>query len=251
MKLALESWAASDLDSVADSGFHHKCVLEVTNAAALLGLSPLDAWKETQNKGDLKHPYMYWRKFVASSLVFSQISLMSITASYVPCVWTFLLIYQWLMLTGSSLAAPPHTHTWTHAHKHTYPHNARQHKTVKLAEEGNFIFSAEMGTEVFAQNNLCIHMYIYMYISLSIYRYMPIYLVYIIYTYIYTYKHIHIYICMLLFYLLHFLLTPLPVALSNLSFLLTQQHRVCKLSTHGAACDVWGGRFLCRSTACG
>lgn len=52
MELALEFWAASDLDSVADPGFHHKCVLEVTNAAALLRLSPLDAWKETQNKGD-------------------------------------------------------------------------------------------------------------------------------------------------------------------------------------------------------
>lgn len=40
------------LDSVADLGLHHKHVLEVTDAAALLGLSPLDAWKEAQSEGE-------------------------------------------------------------------------------------------------------------------------------------------------------------------------------------------------------
>lgn len=48
--------AASDSDSVADPGFDHKRVLEVTDAVALLGLSPLDAWKQHKNKrrGDLE-----------------------------------------------------------------------------------------------------------------------------------------------------------------------------------------------------
>lgn len=36
--------SATDLDSVADHGFDHKRVLEVTDAVALLRLPPLDAW---------------------------------------------------------------------------------------------------------------------------------------------------------------------------------------------------------------
>lgn len=39
------------LDPIADHGFHHKSVLEVTDAVARLGLPPLDAWKE-EEKGD-------------------------------------------------------------------------------------------------------------------------------------------------------------------------------------------------------
>lgn len=36
--------SATDLDSVADHGFDHKRVLEVTDAVALLCLPPVDAW---------------------------------------------------------------------------------------------------------------------------------------------------------------------------------------------------------------
>lgn len=58
MKLAAEFGAAVSalgllffLDPVADHGFHHKSVLEVTDAVARLCLPPLDAWKE-EEKGD-------------------------------------------------------------------------------------------------------------------------------------------------------------------------------------------------------
>lgn len=47
--------SASDLDPVADYGFNHKRVLEVTNAVALLCLPPLDTWKR---KGDAFRIYV-------------------------------------------------------------------------------------------------------------------------------------------------------------------------------------------------
>lgn len=106
---------------------------------------------------------MYWGKFVASSLVFSllskaaavaQLSLMSITASYVVCVCVCGRFY-WSTSDSCWQEAPqlhPHTHThgWARARKRTYAHYTQQHnKTVKLAEE--LFFSAETASEVFAQ----------------------------------------------------------------------------------------------------
>lgn len=37
--------SASDLDPVADYGFNHEGVFEVTNAVTLLGLPPLETWR--------------------------------------------------------------------------------------------------------------------------------------------------------------------------------------------------------------
>lgn len=104
---------------------------------------------------------MYWGKFVASSLVFSllskaaavaQLSLMSITASYVVCVCVD--VSTDLPVTHADRKLPSfthtHTHGWARAHKRTYAHNTQQrNKTVKLAEE--LFFSAETASEVFAQ----------------------------------------------------------------------------------------------------
>lgn len=41
--------SVSDLDPVADDGLNHKSVLEVTNAMALLCLTPLNTWKRKED----------------------------------------------------------------------------------------------------------------------------------------------------------------------------------------------------------
>lgn len=41
--------SASDLDLVANDSLNHKSVLEVTNAVALLCLTPLNTWKRREN----------------------------------------------------------------------------------------------------------------------------------------------------------------------------------------------------------